>query len=66
MISQPGGAGGVTADCPVVEDLDGTVLRMLGRTGHPRVAVVRPDRYLLGVFPADRLAGVLAGDQEPG
>jgi len=47
-------------------DLDGTVLRMLGRTGHPRVAVVRPDRYLLGVFPADRLAGGLAGDQEPG
>ncbi|WP_163549638.1 bifunctional 3-(3-hydroxy-phenyl)propionate/3-hydroxycinnamic acid hydroxylase [Candidatus Frankia nodulisporulans] len=44
---------------PVIVDLDGTVLRMRGRSRQPQVAVVRPDRYLLGVFPSSRLEDVL-------
>ena len=46
--------------CPAVEDLDGSVLRLLTprriptsrRRGTPAVAVVRPDRRLHGVLPA--------------
>ncbi|MCM3883873.1 bifunctional 3-(3-hydroxy-phenyl)propionate/3-hydroxycinnamic acid hydroxylase [Frankia sp. R82] len=62
-VREPGSAGRRhqhrPSGCPVVMDLDATVLRMRGRRGLPRVAVVRPDRYLLGVFPPPHIADVL-------
>jgi 3-(3-hydroxy-phenyl)propionate hydroxylase len=53
--------------CQVVEDLDGTLLRLLGSARPSRrgsrlpggVAVVRPDRFLLGVLPSHQLASAV-------
>ncbi|MCK9897194.1 bifunctional 3-(3-hydroxy-phenyl)propionate/3-hydroxycinnamic acid hydroxylase [Frankia sp. AgB32] len=64
-ISRPGQEAHPSSSCPIVEDLDGTVLRMMSRRGRPLVAVVRPDRYLLGVFPPARLPGVLTSPGSP-
>ncbi len=51
-------AAGVPGD--VVEDLDGTLLRLLGRARRrPRVTVVRPDRFVLTTAPADRVAATI-------
>ncbi|CAO5186229.1 3-(3-hydroxy-phenyl)propionate hydroxylase [Frankia sp. AiPs1] len=57
----PAVAGGVRSTSTVVEDLEGTLLRFLRRGDAPRLVVVRPDRHLLGVFPAPLPAGVLPG-----
>ncbi|CAO5186205.1 3-(3-hydroxy-phenyl)propionate hydroxylase [Frankia sp. AiPs1] len=64
-ISGPGREVRLCSSCPVVEDLDATVLRMTGRRDRPLVAVIRPDRYLLGVFPPARLVGALTSPDNP-
>jgi len=64
-ISRPGQEAHPLSSCPVVEDLDGTVLRMMSRRDRPLVAVVRPDRYVLGVFPPARLPGMPTSPGNP-
>ncbi|WP_047224661.1 bifunctional 3-(3-hydroxy-phenyl)propionate/3-hydroxycinnamic acid hydroxylase [Protofrankia coriariae] len=64
-IIHPGQAGHILSSCPLVEDLDGTVLRMVSRHNRQSFAVVRPDRYLLGVFPTPRLPDALTSPTNP-
>ena len=55
----PGGLRAVAeVPCEVVEDLDGTLLRLLATRG--RVALARPDRFLVGVDAPERLGAALA------
>ncbi|CUU56388.1 3-(3-hydroxy-phenyl)propionate hydroxylase [Parafrankia irregularis] len=68
-VTGPGRAGDIRAGGPagkdlVVEDLEGTVLCMRGRHGRARIAVVRPDRYLLGVFEPSHLPNALFDPDE--
>ncbi|SNQ52129.1 3-(3-hydroxyphenyl)propionate hydroxylase [Frankia canadensis] len=60
-VTHPGAAGEIRSTCNVVEDLDGTLLRISHRRGEHRLVVIRPDRQLLGAFPTPLPAGVLPG-----
>jgi 3-(3-hydroxy-phenyl)propionate hydroxylase len=60
VVVEPGGlrrTAGLVNEA--VEDLDGGLLSLLGRNSD-RVCLVRPDRFLIGVDTADRLADALA------
>jgi 3-(3-hydroxy-phenyl)propionate hydroxylase len=46
-------------DCDAVEDLDGTLIRLLARAPAGAVLLARPDRYLVGADTPQQLMGAL-------